>query len=71
MGLSHTGNNPTELYDKLKDKNVLICDFSFKKDIIAKLLDIVKGLLIIDHHLSAKNELENLDHKHKIFDMNH
>jgi oligoribonuclease NrnB/cAMP/cGMP phosphodiesterase (DHH superfamily) len=70
-GLSHAGNSPPELYDKLKNKNVLICDFSFKKEIIAKILDTAKGLLIIDHHLSAKNELENLDPKYKIFDMDH
>jgi oligoribonuclease NrnB/cAMP/cGMP phosphodiesterase (DHH superfamily) len=70
-GISHSANSPPELYEKLKNKNVLICDFSFKKDIINNLLKIVKGLLIIDHHKSAKEDLENLDQKYKIFDMNH
>lgn len=70
-GISHSANTPSELNNKLKNKNVLICDFSFKKDTISNLLEIVKGLLIIDHHKSAKEDLENLDQKHKIFDMNH
>jgi oligoribonuclease NrnB/cAMP/cGMP phosphodiesterase (DHH superfamily) len=70
-GLSHAGNSPHDLFDRLKDKNILICDFSFKKDVITKLMAIVKGLLIIDHHLSAKNDLVDLDQHYKIFDMDH
>jgi uncharacterized protein len=65
------GNTPTEVYDKLKNKTVLICDLSFKKDVIVKLLPLVKGLLIIDHHKTAQEDLENLDNQYKIFDMNH
>jgi oligoribonuclease NrnB/cAMP/cGMP phosphodiesterase (DHH superfamily) len=70
-GLAHSPNPPPELYDKLKNKNVLICDFSFKKDVIIKLLTVVKGLLIIDHHLSAQKDLQDFNQKYKIFDMKH
>jgi oligoribonuclease NrnB/cAMP/cGMP phosphodiesterase (DHH superfamily) len=70
-GLAHSPNPPPELYDKLKGKNVLICDFSFKKDIILKLLNFVKSLLIIDHHVSAQKDLQDLEPQYKIFDMSH
>lgn len=71
MGMSHSANINPKIYDKLSGKNVLICDFSFKKDVIDKLLQVVLNLLIIDHHVSAQTELLNLDQKHKIFDMTH
>jgi oligoribonuclease NrnB/cAMP/cGMP phosphodiesterase (DHH superfamily) len=72
-GLSHSHNGPPDLYQRLKDKNVLICDFSFKKEIIMNLLDInmVKNLLIIDHHISAQKDLQDIEQKYKIFDMSH
>lgn len=71
MGLSHSQNQNPKLFEKLSGKNVLICDFSFKKETINKLLKIVSNLLIIDHHLSAQTELLNLDQNNKIFDMSH
>jgi oligoribonuclease NrnB/cAMP/cGMP phosphodiesterase (DHH superfamily) len=55
----------------LKDKNVLICDFSYKKNVIEKIISECKTFLIIDHHISAKNDLETIDLDYKIFDMNH
>ncbi len=53
----------------LENKNVLICDYSYKKDILNDLLKKVNKLLVIDHHLSAKKDLEQLDDKYKIFSM--
>lgn len=70
-GLSYSPNQPQELYDKLRGKNVLICDFSFKKDVMIKLLSLVENLLIIDHHISAQKDLQDLDPQYKIFDMSH
>ena len=52
-------------------KNVLICDYSFKKEKMNKLLLRVNKLLIIDHHKSAEADLKDLDDKYKIFDMGH
>jgi oligoribonuclease NrnB/cAMP/cGMP phosphodiesterase (DHH superfamily) len=71
IGLSHSNSNYVELYDKIKDKNVLICDFSFKREITNKILKFAKNILIIDHHLSALKELQDLDPIYKIFDMEH
>jgi hypothetical protein len=55
----------------LEGKNVLICDYSFRKDVLNDLLQTVNKLLIIDHHKSAEKDLIDIDEKYKIFDMDH
>lgn len=57
--------------DDIFGKNVLICDYSYKKDVLLDLLTKVNKLLIIDHHKSAEKDLADIDPKYKIFDMNH
>lgn len=52
-------------------KNLLICDFSYSKATINKLLTKVNKLLIIDHHKSAEKELTDVASINKIFDMSH
>ena len=53
----------------LNGKNVLICDYSYRKEILLQLINQVNNLLIIDHHKSAMKDLEGIDDKYKIFDM--
>lgn len=61
------GIDPPNVYNK----NVIICDFSYSYKNIKKMIDDTKGnLLIIDHHKSAKENLEKIDNEYKIFDMN-
>lgn len=55
----------------LEGKNVLICDYSYKKDVLTNLLTKVNKLLIIDHHKSAEKDLQDIDDKYKIFHMGH
>lgn len=55
----------------IENKNVLICDYSYKKDVLINLLTKVNKLLIIDHHKSAEKDLQDIDDKHKIFHMGH
>ncbi len=55
----------------LENKNVLICDYSYKKTILLDLLEKVNKLLIIDHHKSAEKDLNEIEEKYKIFDMHH
>jgi uncharacterized protein len=50
---------------------VLICDYSYKKEVIEDLLKRVKNLLIIDHHKTAEKDLAEIDDRYKIFDMKH
>lgn len=57
--------------DNIDGRNVLICDYSYKKHVIVELLKRVNKLLIIDHHKSAEKELSDIDEQYKIFDMNH
>lgn len=59
-----------DLPPTLKNKNILICDFSYSKEIIDNLLK-ENNLCILDHHKSAMEILEKVDDKHKIFDMSH
>lgn len=56
--------------EQFQDKNVLICDFSYRKDFLLKMISVVKNLLIIDHHKSAEKDLADIDDHYKIFDMN-
>lgn len=52
-------------------KNVLLCDISFKKDVMLSMIEKANTLLIIDHHKSAEKNLADIEDKYKIFDMNH
>jgi len=60
-------NNPPNV----KGLNVLICDFSYKKDVLKQMINDANNLLIIDHHKTAINDLSEIDNKYKIFDINH
>jgi len=51
-------------------KNVVLCDFSYKYDVIISMISKANSLLVIDHHIGNKDSLEKLDDKYKIFDMN-
>lgn len=55
----------------VKGKNVLICDFSYKKQILLKLIEDANKLAVLDHHKSAMEDLNVIDDKYKVFDMTH
>lgn len=57
--------------DDIHGKNVLICDYSYKKDVLLDLLTKVNKLLIIDHHKSAEKDLAEIETNYKIFNMSH
>ncbi len=50
------------------NEKVYILDFSFPRDVLLKIKKEVQVLVVLDHHKTAKNELEGLDFC--IFDMN-
>ena len=52
----------------LKEKNVVILDFSFDNETTKKMIEDSKSLLVIDHHKSAMVELHDITNTH--FDMN-
>lgn len=59
-------NEPPE---GLIDKEVYIVDFSFTKDVLQTLIDTNKKVLVIDHHISMKDEV--LAFPDNIFDNDH
>lgn len=52
----------------LDGSNILIADFSYPRDILEQLATQAKGLLVLDHHITAQQALEGLPYAH--FDMN-
>jgi len=55
----------------VKNKNVLICDFSFTYDETLEIIKQANNVLIIDHHETSANKLKNIPDRYKIFDVNH
>jgi len=55
----------------VKGKRVVICDFSFKSNILQEMVQDAEELLVIDHHASAARELDDLPAEYKQFDMTH
>jgi len=53
----------------LVDKEVYIVDFSFTKDVLQNLVETNKSVLVIDHHISAKEDV--LSFEGNIFDNDH
>ncbi|MFT5849950.1 MAG: oligoribonuclease NrnB/cAMP/cGMP phosphodiesterase (DHH superfamily) [Patiriisocius sp.] len=53
----------------LTNKDVFIVDFSFTKDVLQALVDSNKSVLVIDHHISAKEDV--LSFEGNIFDNDH
>jgi oligoribonuclease NrnB/cAMP/cGMP phosphodiesterase (DHH superfamily) len=64
-GMNKYGNKveyyPTNYYNKpvpdVSNKNVLICDFSYKNEIMHSLLQKANKLIVLDHHKTAEEEL--------------
>ena len=55
----------------VQNKNVLICDFSYSKDVTLNLISQAQNLLILDHHKSAEMNLKDIPEINKVFDMSH
>ena len=56
--------------DKFKDKNVVICDFSYRPSQLLKIISYCKSIMILDHHKTAQTDLVHIPTNLKIFDMN-
>lgn len=55
----------------VKEKNVLICDFSYKKEIMDKIMLECNKLVVLDHHKTAESDLKDLPETNKVFRMDH
>lgn len=54
----------------LNNKNILMCDFSYKYDVLKNILKHNK-MIVLDHHQSAEKDLKNISNENKIFDSKH
>lgn len=55
----------------LHNKNVLMCDFSYKYNVLKDIMKKVNKIIILDHHHTAEKDLKQIPKENKIFDMNH
>lgn len=54
----------------VKDRDVIMVDFSYKRDVLCKMAEEANSILILDHHKSAIGELTNLpSNVTTVFDM--
>jgi oligoribonuclease NrnB/cAMP/cGMP phosphodiesterase (DHH superfamily) len=60
-------------WEFIKDAHVIIVDFSYKRAVMEKILEVAAFVTIIDHHKSAIEDLNSLNHPNlsKHFDVNH
>lgn len=58
-----------------RDRRVCLLDFSYKRDVMLSIMRVAKSVVVLDHHVSAQNELMSLGGIHPensmrtIFDM--
>jgi uncharacterized protein len=65
---------PLSYYDAIPEivnSKILVCDFSFNYENTLNLIKNNEKFYNIDHHQSAFDNLQELDDKHKYFDINH
>jgi uncharacterized protein len=54
--------------EQVKDKHVLMCDFSFKRNVLLELKTAAASMVVLDHHKTSEADLKGLDFC--TFDMN-
>lgn len=59
-----------DFIEKIKNKNVIMCDFAYKIELLNEIINVTKSFMILDHHKTAESQLLNIDNNLKIFDMN-
>lgn len=55
----------------IKDSSILVCDFSFNYQTTINYINNNEKFYNIDHHQSAFDNLSNIEHQYKYFDINH
>ncbi len=58
-------------FQDIINKNVVVCDFSFPKEIILEIIKKAKSFLLIDHHVTTINNLTDISNKYFIFNSEH
>jgi uncharacterized protein len=69
---AYYGNDFSALPEMMRDKYVLICDFSFSKPLFDQMIATTNGnILVLDHHKTAQKNLQAVPEKYLTFDMKH
>jgi oligoribonuclease NrnB/cAMP/cGMP phosphodiesterase (DHH superfamily) len=69
---AYMGADFTKLPELMKDKYVVICDFSFQKTLFSEMIAATNGnILILDHHKTAQKNLQDIKEEYLTFDMTH
>jgi len=55
----------------VSNKNVLICDFSYKNQVLHNMIKQANKLCILDHHTSSERDLNNIPNQNKVFNITH
>lgn len=63
--------NFNKLQEKLVGKNILMADFSLQFNETQKLISIANKFAVLDHHITAQKNLENVEDRYKVFRMDH
>ncbi|AGF84884.1 DHH family phosphohydrolase-like protein [Moumouvirus goulette] len=58
-----------DFLQKINNKNVIMCDFSYKYNQLLDIITLSKSFMILDHHKTAQAELINIPEHLKVFDM--
>ena len=53
----------------VRGKNVVLVDFSYKRQAMEKIIAEAESVLVLDHHKTAADDLKNLDGAEVVFDM--
>ncbi|AYV85439.1 MAG: DHH family phosphohydrolase-like protein [Satyrvirus sp.] len=58
-----------DFLQKMADKNILMCDFTYKYNQMVELIKVSKSFMVLDHHKTAEENLQTVPPNLKIFDM--
>lgn len=58
-----------DLIELCTEKNVVMVDFSVSHETTMNLIEKCKSFIVLDHHVTAAEDLKNIPDKNKIFDM--
>lgn len=60
-------NFSLEFLDKIRNKNVIMCDFSYKYHLLMEIINVSNTFIVLDHHKTAQIELSKIPNDLKIF----
>lgn len=64
------GTKASDILHKIRNKNVMICDFSFKYNDMLEVINACNTVVVLDHHKTSEKELEKIPDRLKRFNMN-